>query len=44
MTAGVGYVSFVAGPATPAVVAIATIKKYLVRWATTTTVTFAVAA
>ena len=44
MTAGDGNVTFVAGPASPAVVAIATIKKYLVRWATTTTVTFAVAA
>lgn len=42
MTAGDGNVTFVAGPATPAVVAIATIKKYQVRWATATTVTFAV--
>ena len=42
MTAGDGNVTFVTGPATPAVVAIATLKKYLVRWATATTVTFAV--
>lgn len=41
MTAGDGNVTFVAGPASPAVVAIATMKKYLVKWATTTTVTFA---
>jgi hypothetical protein len=42
MTAGDGNVTFVAGPATPAVVAIATRRQYLVKIATASTVTFTV--
>jgi hypothetical protein len=42
MTAGDGNVTFAAGPATPAVVAIATRRQYLIKIATATTVTFTV--